>query len=812
MSLGVDPGASLGTVIEAYLGPVEEHLLQHEDFKKNSSTRGLANWYRFNYCVFNDEDRVEFSRLLSKQQKESYCLLHEWWTAAYSDESTSLAHVLAIIDDCQNLESSDDKPGQWNLLLSHLQLKRWPTGDIEVVDSLQQQNYDTVLRRLYSTEFGTSTYYGTISSPPLPTIEQHRRDASTKAWGQKTAWKSFDFLRYSSAEHIDGNCEDVEIKTSQHVSSARLALEFQEITAPPISACSWLKVENMDTRRSLPHYLWDRARACTIPSANLTGIPKYTAISHTWGRWIKPEKRACVSGVPWLIPENTRFEVRDLPSLLLSVPGGSAYLWLDLLCIPQDGTAIATQEIARQAEIFKGAERAVAWLNDVPDFDCLTTALQWHLLKTPSLPRGSVRCEIRDRLLVTLFDRLEDRASNLLLPRKGRLTRLLTRPNSFWTSLWTLQELCLRPEMWLAATDWRLLSLDGVNPLPISGIPAIKEAYNSLGRDLAPLMPLDHRQQKCIAIWEIGYWLNTTGLARLRDFSRADIIAWADQRQCTSRRAEAIMSALGTTEWYAEASSVDFEVNLVLGKYPLAFVREVMAQNPGEFFGSFFKTSSTTFDDNGLIVQKNEDSEDDDASDIDDEQMFRRRSSVETLPNLMLPFSRYAAVYIDGRVFGNRAFVSHDSLHTWNILPSGYVQMPRACVLASSDPRFIPPTNAKIRANFLGFRSRNAPTIDGRLFDTASPEGEINDWDVDLQEWARSRTYEVYTVVLSFSNVIFYSGDGDLAEEVSLRQVQGFILRRVDDRHLWKMGNFYASDIDSQLTLPEARDVDWLAF
>lgn len=244
MSLDKDPDATLGSLIEKYIGPVEEHLLQHEDIEKTSRTRGLANWYRLNYCIANEVERSQLSILLSEQQKESYCLLHEWWTAAYSDESTSLAHSLELIDDCQSLESSDDLPGQWSLLLGHLQLKRWPPGNIEVDESLQRQisPYDAVLQRLYNTEFESSTFYSTMSEGSLRTVDSHRRDASMKAWSQKTSWRCFEFLRGYDSDHDTTLLEDIATRKPQDMMLARSVLERQETMAPPIRACAWLTV------------------------------------------------------------------------------------------------------------------------------------------------------------------------------------------------------------------------------------------------------------------------------------------------------------------------------------------------------------------------------------------------------------------------------------------------------------------------------------------------------------------------------------------------------------------------------------------
>lgn len=89
-----------------------------------------------------------------------------------------------------------------------------------------------------------------------------------------------------------------------------------------------------------------------------------------------------IDGVPWAIPQNSQFEVGELPDLLTRLPFSVAYVWIDLLCIPQDNSrpefdAIKRREISRQASIFSGAACAMAWLNDIADWRGLRQALEW---------------------------------------------------------------------------------------------------------------------------------------------------------------------------------------------------------------------------------------------------------------------------------------------------------------------------------------------------------------------------------------------------------------------------------------------------
>jgi hypothetical protein len=55
----------------------------------------------------------------------------------------------------------------------------------------------------------------------------------------------------------------------------------------------------------MPFYLWDIMQRRTIVVHELPSDPKYTCISHTWGRWENGDS-VRRDGVDWDIPLNTR--------------------------------------------------------------------------------------------------------------------------------------------------------------------------------------------------------------------------------------------------------------------------------------------------------------------------------------------------------------------------------------------------------------------------------------------------------------------------------------------------------------------------
>lgn len=202
----------------------------------------------------------------------------------------------------------------------------------------------------------------------------------------------------------------------------------------------------------LPFYLWDVAGSKTVETRTLSSHPAYTTISHTWGRWIK-DSPVVSQGVPWKVAQNTGFAVQDLPEILRKVPGNSPYIWFNLVCIPQEGhDMLKAQEAFRQAMIFRGARHVIAQLNDVHDFDGLHHTVGWMLLRllqlqSPSLERH-YRTATEDAWL-----RIRGRPSNLLDPRSDKSFFEYNELHPWFTSLWALQEITLRPGMRLCTKD-----------------------------------------------------------------------------------------------------------------------------------------------------------------------------------------------------------------------------------------------------------------------------------------------------------------------------------------------------------------------
>ena len=152
-----------------------------------------------------------------------------------------------------------------------------------------------------------------------------------------------------------------------------------------------------DSDNGYPYYRWDCEVQRTVVVSDYVQCPLYTCISHTWGRWRLPSA-ANEEGVPWLVPENSLYDVRELPRILAKL--SHAYIWLDLFCIPQDGSVLADHEISRQCAIFQGSTCCIALFHDVYSWKGVESAIGWLGLKyLASTARLGIKYSVTEQML-----------------------------------------------------------------------------------------------------------------------------------------------------------------------------------------------------------------------------------------------------------------------------------------------------------------------------------------------------------------------------------------------------------------------------
>lgn len=574
----------------------------------NPVERLICNWYRFLLILRIDSDRL--SSWLSVEEAHSARILVEWWIA-----------------DCETVENQQ----QWRRYLS---TSTFDFGaDLQDVASLKIFPHPSKRyafgsdRTMYNIELST-LFFNEFLSTTIPTTKDDREAAALRSYTQRCG-----SVTYRQIERHVGIEWDDEWDDEWDLIRTNAAKLTQRLTPAP-RPCPWLA----DIKPELPFYFWDKLAGVTVETRDLPLDTAYIAISHTWGRYrLRDEPKINIEGSLWTIPQNSIFDIKEIPSILRQVPGGTRYIWLDLVCIPQDRSAIATREIGRQAQIFKMAKYGIIWLNQMEDFDTLKAAARYMAISLFNCGLGGTDPTIASNAAIQSFRKqcwrqIDSRSSELFAIWPEWDSDEEPEPQPWFTSLWTLQEMCLRPDMWICTRDWQPLTfdLDGEHELSLEGflslyglmhpqdftlvhnLPGQEHSKSSDGLtddliDIAiryrpasppaglfeglddfpgrpPLIPLlfDEQLERLHAI---------TGYDESWKASRVRILAMADLKHCSSnRRAEAIMSAIGAVDWYndyhssQETSAVS--LNLILDKYPVEFVTEVKQKLGARFLMS----------------------------------------------------------------------------------------------------------------------------------------------------------------------------------------------------------------------------------
>ncbi|KAL4982302.1 hypothetical protein BDW68DRAFT_171019 [Aspergillus falconensis] len=494
---------------------------------------------------------------------------------------------------------------------------------------------------------------------------------------RKTAAKVFNFRRLLDAYLTACN---IQAFTYHPVNKAYLALETDiraEIQLSDLSStiepCWWL---DRGVMKGKPYYLWDVELQQTVRTDSLEGKnASYAVVSHTWGRWRKtssPGLNMEKHRVPWLVPENSLFPVQDLPDGLqilgrrLSV----RYVWIDLLCIPQDPTSkLGKREISRQAAIFSHATTAVVWFNTTTSWDLIEDCIHWMLLNSQSINAPS---EYRLQTLWKTYPLLKEknavltsklRSVNVPEFRRYRESRI-EMPDEpiekllshYWfSSLWTLQEAFLRPDMLLVNKEWEILTIGGKVPVALDTLFDLTEQLGDV------MGPRDPPLQWLYDIFEDSRLLSNHHRHPVM------ILDTGCARYCEHSRSEAIMSAIGCVEWQRSAlpytaeprSSISKSFRSPVDVYDYEFLTQVRHKYGDMFFFSMYGSRNEYF------------------------EAHKRRFPVGTI----LPFS----IFPKQAKHESRRFLhilpndrAHPSTRTWTILPNGSVKITEAAIIHST--------------------------------------------------------------------------------------------------------------------------------
>jgi hypothetical protein len=691
----------------------------------SSGNSGVSIWARCLADMSEPCRRPSILCHLSVPQKTCVLVLEEWWWYWCEDR------IRRAI--------SSHTTGQWTLPI-----------DPTVITCLPQRK----LYELWVWEFYEAGGIREIEPAVLAaTHTRVRRSAVEAAAVHRTALAAFRSLSSGCYQPASESSPELD-KNLQH----RLDHHIPACVEP----CPW--IPKSCGGNEYPYYLWDKVERKTVHFEE--NIPQYSVVSHTWGRFRIPGKEAVIPNVPWPVPcldSKLLFDIRSLPGILTRFPVSTRYIWFDLVCIPQDGRLLQNVEIGRQAGIFQAARFAVVWLNQVDDWSGLRSAILWSSAEYLSRYQNDVYQALG---LLPTATQLASRGLGLTTPAdqdaegtpeapwvfETRHDQIVT-PDRWFTSLWTLQEACLRPDMILCDKNWDIFGLQSKD----DKVPILLD-------DIIALLSRPHGPQVShvpAAVYELRMLLGSSRMSDLLIMSPVDILGLGQMRYCTNTdRAVAIMSALGVIDWFNEQKEHDSKRSLeelVGGQYPLAFVQE--------FHRRFGSITFATTDVSGL-----------------DETFYEAPELLQTdiaaLKGSMLPFTRSMQ---SPKVSGIEIIcpIDHPTVRTWSIQQNGSVKMDNVCIIASSHGSKGHPVMATIFP-----RSTRTPDLE----------------DLVLRMVSFRPHAEKYAICLMRNTTTMY---------------RGVILERVyPQRNLFlDVGSFYADEQASSLLkdrFEQSTTVDWI--
>ncbi|KAF8850334.1 hypothetical protein BDZ45DRAFT_751841 [Acephala macrosclerotiorum] len=280
---------------------------------------------------------------------------------------------------------------------------------------------------------------------------------------------SYDGSVYTS-DSDPSEREDVEYPTGDH--------DFA-ITPPGPEASTW------------PNRLLDVRTMTSYPRtgrAVYNGItePTYNIVSYSWGRY--EDRQGTSGGKPlsvtikdgsWKLPvvsssrqDNGRggsvypFSVEELEGVLRVVAEGVDFVWLDVACIDQSSSSEKAKEVGKQASIFRRATKAFIWLWEhdeeslaqcVEDFSYIVEKLADCQHRPPSkladIANNAINDFLDDSFFSSLWTLQESflRQDAILVSRSGRTALAASAPSNQWLDTQAnLRDMAYLPKLWVS--------------------------------------------------------------------------------------------------------------------------------------------------------------------------------------------------------------------------------------------------------------------------------------------------------------------------------------------------------------------------
>ncbi len=320
--------------------------------------------------------------------------------------------------------------------------------------------------------------------------------------------------------------------------------------------------------------------------------------------------------------------------------------------------------------IFVSAKWATIWFNRVKEWSGLLEAIIWLSRKyLGELEKnGNDTLATQTTVLVSSIDEKDLKPTMVTFPRQEISSKKHRVPGGWFTSLWTLQEACLRPDLYLCNKGWKLFSVSVDSPHAAITLDDITALIGiSLTRSNVKRVP---RSDTPLAVYELLGIFKETAMYKLLHLTPIHVLTLGNQRYCEDpNRAIAIMSVLDVISWYPtyrqQASGMKNEdlVPIFIDKrYPIEFVEELKIKFGGTLFAAADLTNL--------------------ADEFFKFSQISGQLTFTELKSTMMPF---------GRDIRHQRFVlpqdgtisSQDDVMTWNINSNGSVDIRKACVVAS---------------------------------------------------------------------------------------------------------------------------------
>lgn len=549
----------------------------------------LSRWILFRETA--DSRPSKLLDNLSAAQRSAFQILEDWWDSRYS-------HPALVTAARSYMESRRDVgtvtlPAFSDISTSNsLAALLYEGEEVARETGTDKSLYHSLCFKLFCLEFHPLCWEPYQSEVKLSVLYLLRRQAATFAISQRMAY-------YSAIRPAP-----LDISIGQ----SRLKAVMAERP--------WFEGADFEER---PFYLWDAASQVTVPVSELPECPEYTCVSHTWGRWRKKGEKPLdnISGTRWPIPQNELYDVLELPDMLSRL--GERYIWFDLFCIPQYGDDLRARiEISRQAAIFRNAKRCIAWINQCQSWNGVESALRWLALRflAETNMDEPTTYTVPQQELSAMFEQSMSPVEVVNVVKGSEAGLQVGHLEPWFTSLWTLQEAALCPDLELYSRHWQRLELNGLGAVSLTtfgvflhtaglfafpgtrqhvSVPfsSVSAYYSSARQKFDP-----YRLGIASSEWPTGvadlmtFQVMTSLGPFLLDLSPMNVLVASQRRQFSAlrERSPAIMSAMGVTEWYkpeSQSSSPSeplLQDPVLLDNFSLSFTREAASKIGAEFF------------------------------------------------------------------------------------------------------------------------------------------------------------------------------------------------------------------------------------